>query len=154
MLRFKSGDNNTRLRMGISVGEVMSKRVVCVETDTPLAKIARVMRSKNVGCVVICEKGKPVGVVTEWDIMRKVIERNLEPKKLTAKDVMSKPLIWVGKDTDVMEALKIMVKKKIRRLPVVEKDKLLGIVTLADLFSIAQEHEEMAAEVEKIVERK
>ena len=138
----------------ITVGELMSEKVVVVEGDTPLAKVAQTMRKKNVGCVVVCERGKPVGVITEWDIMRKVVEKNLEPRRFSARDVMSSPLISVRRDTDAMEALKLMIKKKIRRLPVVEEGRLLGIVTLVDLFSVLQENKEVAPEIEKIVGRK
>ncbi len=140
--------------MGIPVKELMSEKVVTVEVDTPLAKVAETMRRRNVGCVVVCERGKPVGVITEWDIMRKVVEKNLEPGRFRARDVMSSPLISVTRGTDVMEALKLMVKRRIRRLPVVEGGRLLGIVTLVDLFSVVQERREMVAEVEKIVGRK
>jgi CBS domain-containing protein len=138
----------------ISVGELMSEKVVTVEVDVPIAKVAQTMRRKNVGCVVVCEKGRPVGVITEWDIMKKVVEKNREPKRFSARDVMSAPLISVKKDTDAVEALRLMVKKKIRRLPVVEGDRLLGIVTLVDLFSVLQEDKKIATEIEKIVGRK
>jgi CBS domain-containing protein len=138
----------------ISVGELMSEKVVTVEVDVPIAKVAQTMRRKNVGCVVVCEKGRPVGVITEWDIMKKVVEKNQEPKRFLARDVMSAPLISVKKDTDAVEALRLMVKKKIRRLPVVEGDRLLGIVTLVDLFSVLQEDKKIATEIEKIVGRK
>jgi CBS domain-containing protein len=140
--------------MRIPVGELMSERVVTVEVETPLAKVAKTMRSKNVGCVVVCERRRPVGVITEWDIMRKVVEKNLDPSKFLARDVMSTPLISVTRGTDLMDALRLMVKRKIRRLPVVERNRLLGIVTLVDLFSVAQERGETAAEIEKIVGRK
>jgi CBS domain-containing protein len=102
----------------------------------------------------VCERGRPVGVITEWDIMRKVVEKNLDPSKFLARDVMSTPLISVTRGTDVMDALRLMVKRKIRRLPVVERNRLLGIVTLVDLFSVVQERGEMAAEIDKIVGRK
>jgi CBS domain-containing protein len=140
--------------MRISVGELMSEKVVTVEVETPLANVAKIMRRKNVGCVVVCEKGRPVGVITEWDIMRKVVEKNLDPSKFLARDVMSTPLISVTRGTDVMDALRLMAKRKIRRLPVVERNRLFGIVTLVDLFSVAQERKEMAAKIEEIVGRK
>ncbi|MEM2282806.1 MAG: CBS domain-containing protein [Candidatus Hadarchaeales archaeon] len=139
-------------RPRISVGELMVKEVVKVDADSTLMEVAKKMREKNVGCVVVCEGKKPVGIITEWDIMEKVVAKNIKPGERRAKDVMSAPLISVNRKTDVLEAFKIMRAKKIRRLPVVEGGKLLGIISLIDMVSVFQR--ELAAEAEELIEKR
>jgi CBS domain-containing protein len=107
----------------------MVKNVLSTETSTNLVDAARLITEKGIGCVVITEDGRPVGMLTERDIMREIIN----DKNAFRKDVgsfMKRPLISVSPDTAVVDALDLMRKKDIRRLPVVNKGKLEGIVTV------------------------
>jgi len=107
----------------------MTKNVLSTEKSTQLVDAARLMTEKGIGCVVITENGKPVGVLTEKDIMKEIVK----DKNVFQKDVgsiMSRPLVSVPPDTPVVDALDLMRKRDIRRLPVVNGERLEGLVTV------------------------
>ena len=107
----------------------MTKNVLSTEKSTQLADAARLMTEKGIGCVVITENGKPVGVLTEKDIMKEIVrDKNVFQKDVGS--IMSRPLVSVPPDTPVVDALDLMRKKDIRRLPVVNEGRLEGLVTV------------------------
>lgn len=115
------------------VSQIMSKNVIIVDASEKVLKALQIMAEKGIGGVVVVENGKPVGIITERDIAKKLVQdKNTLDKKV--KEVMSKPLITVSPDTGIFEALQIMRKNNIRRLPVVSKGKLEGIITEKDLL--------------------
>ena len=120
-----------------TVKGVMTRTPVTIKPDAPVRKALQVMIMKDIGSLVVVKKGKPVGIITERDVTR----RSLRPVKVGKKvydrpvtSLMSRPLITVLPSTPVWEAFEKMVTRKVRRLPVVEKGRLLGIVTERDLF--------------------
>jgi CBS domain-containing protein len=90
---------------------------------------AEKMRKMNLGSAIVMHKGKPVGIVTERDILYKVAAENLVPSTITLRKIMSSPVISVTSDTPVKDAMKIMGEKRIRRLLVTERGKPLGIIS-------------------------
>ncbi|MCD6493846.1 MAG: CBS domain-containing protein [Archaeoglobaceae archaeon] len=122
----------------LPVKEIMT-REVCVEfKDTSLLNASRKMIKYGVGSIVVVENGKPVGIVTEKDLIEKVISRNKIPSEVKLKDIMSYPLITITPSTSLMEAARIMLKKGIRRLPVVDgMGNLVGIVTDNDILRVS-----------------
>jgi CBS domain-containing protein len=111
---------------------VMVSPVETVKSTDRLAYAMKKLVKKNIGCLVVVEHKKPVGIITERDITRKVVETT---KVLTAqvKRVMSCPLITVTPNTPVPKVLYLMLKYGIRRLPVIEKEELVGLVSERDL---------------------
>ncbi|MBS7658525.1 MAG: CBS domain-containing protein [Candidatus Bathyarchaeia archaeon] len=115
------------------VSQIMSKNVITVDSSEKVLRALQIMAEKGIGSVIVIENGKPVGIITERDIAKKLVQdKSTLDKKV--KDVMSKPLITVSPDTGIFEALQIMRKNNIRRLPVVSAGKLEGIVTEKDLL--------------------
>ena len=115
------------------VSEIMTKNVLTVEASSKVEDALRVMAEEGIGSVVVTKEGKPVGILTERDIVRRIIkERNILDRRVG--EVMSKPLIVASPETGIFEALQTMRKNNIRRLPVVSGDKLEGIVTEKDLL--------------------
>ena len=97
--------------------------------------IAIQMKEKGRGGIIIVDDdAKPIGIITERDIVRKVLAEYKDPKNVRASDVMSQPLVTVGPEVHVSEASLIMAKYNIRRLPIVVDNRLTGIVTLKDLW--------------------
>lgn len=112
-----------------SVSQIMTRNVLSTETSTHLVGAVRLMTDKGIGCVVVTENGKPVGILTERDVMKEIVK----DKNVLEKDVgslMTRPLISVSPDTPVVDALDLMRKKDIRRLPVVDEGKLVGLITV------------------------
>jgi CBS domain-containing protein len=114
-----------------SVKDIMTKDVVTLDADRCVLEAAQLMAEKSLGCIVIVIKGYPVGIITERDIVRRIVAKHASPDmKLT--DVMTKELITVDPDTSLREAARIMQKNKIRRLPVLKNNQLVGIVVASD----------------------
>jgi signal-transduction protein with cAMP-binding, CBS, and nucleotidyltransferase domain len=105
--------------------------------------LANQMKEKGTGSVIVTEYATtsdgsktttmPAGIITERDIVRRVVAESMDPKTTTAYEIMSKPLITVGPEASVYDAALIMTKYKIRRLPIVRDNTLLGIITSSDL---------------------
>jgi len=111
------------------VSQIMTKNVLSTETSTNLVDAARLMTERGIGCVIITENGKPVGVLTEKDIMKKIV-RGKNVFQENVQTLMSQPLVSVPPDMPVVEALDLMKKKNIRRLPVVNEGRLEGLITV------------------------
>ncbi|WP_457591081.1 CBS domain-containing protein [Geoglobus sp.] len=119
----------------IPVKEIMTREVCTVSKEDTVLNASRKMIEYGVGSVVVVEESKPVGIVTERDIIVKVVSRNRVPAEVTVEEIMNYPLITVTPETSAREAGRIMLRKGIRRLPVVNGDALVGIVTDTDLLS-------------------
>lgn len=115
------------------VKSIMTTNVVTVHSSEKILDAAKIMSEKKIGCLVVLENGRAAGIITERDILRRVVAKSLDPTKVSVVEIMSKPLITVSPDDSVRDAARIMVKNKIRRLPVVEGLRLIGIVTSTDL---------------------
>lgn len=118
----------------MQVSEIMSKDVVTVPSDAPVAEAAREMRDRDIGDVIVADGGRPTGIVTDRDIAIRVVAEGQDPSSTTVRDCCSGSVMTVlaADDTDV--AVRTMREKAIRRLPVVEDDgRLVGVVSLGDL---------------------
>ncbi len=119
----------------LEVGDIMTPKVVTEEEDTPVTKISKDMEAFGIGSVVITRNGKPAGIITDRDIALKVTMENRVPGEIKAKDIMSTPLITVEPDMPVDKACEILAKNGIRRLPVLDGDKLVGIVSVRNILT-------------------
>ena len=121
------------LLMPLKLEEIMTKDVVTVKTSVTVEKAVDLMNKHEIGCLVVVNSRNPIGMVTERDILKRVIPQIKKSEKTKISDVMSKPLITAAPATQVGEAAKLMFKRKIKKLPVVEDGQLVGLVTLTDL---------------------
>ena len=101
--------------------------------DINIIEAIKLMQEKHLHNLIVMNKDEPIGIVTERDLVRKVLGENKDPTKLQIHEVMSSPLITISPEEDIQEAAKIMVEKDIRRLPVIERNKLVGLVTVSDI---------------------
>ncbi|NOZ76120.1 MAG: CBS domain-containing protein [Euryarchaeota archaeon] len=118
------------------VRDVMTREVVTVESGTSIRDAAREMESHDISSIVVVRDGKPTGIVTERDLVRKVMLAGL-PLEKEIDEVMSTPLITVEPGTELSEVSRIMAEANIRRLPVKEGEELVGIVTATDVFEFS-----------------
>jgi len=109
------------------------RNVATVNSTESVLHASQIMRKQEKGSLVVLEGGEPVGIITERDLVRRVVANNLDPAQTRVSEVMSKPLLTANPDTSIGEAARIMVDNGIRRLPIVEGDRLIGIVTAVDL---------------------
>jgi len=129
-----------------TVKDLMSKEPVMIESDKTVREAASLMVQKGVGCLLVSDKGRTVGIVTERDFVTRVLAESFAPDKVRVSDVMTTPLFTVASNSTIQEAADMMISYKIRRLPVVDDGVLLGIITASDLaksLSAASENESM-----------
>ena len=118
----------------MKVKDVMHRGVEWVEPQTPIAEIARKMRDEDIGAVPVGENDRLVGMVTDRDIVTRGLAKVRNYMDLVASDVMTKPIVYARADEDVEDALHIMAKNQIRRLPVIDENKrMTGILSLGDI---------------------
>lgn len=127
------------MELKISVKDIMTRNVVTVDIKSDVQKLAKKMLTYKVGSVIVTDKSQPVGIVTERDIVKKIVSKNLKAEEISIKDLMTTPLLTIPSTEDVNEVMQKMVKLEIRRLPVVEKGKLVGLVTDTDLIAISSQ---------------
>jgi CBS domain-containing protein len=134
----------------MKVKDVMHRGAEWVEPHTPIAEIARIMRDDDIGAVPVGADDRLVGMVTDRDIVVRGLTANRDCREVTAEDVMSKPIIYARTDEDVEDALHIMEKNHIRRLPVIDENKrLAGMLSLGDIS--AKAGRDLTAEVVRSV---
>ena len=124
----------------MKVREMMTRPIITEDGDTIVTKIAEDMDELGVGSVVITSEGKPAGIITERDIALKVLLKDRRASKVKAKEIMAFPLVTIEAETSVDEACKLAARKRIKRLPVVEKGMLVGIVSIRDLLTRKPEY--------------
>ena len=123
----------------LAVRDVMTRTVVTATPDMSAAEAGKKMVENRVGNILIVEKGGPVGIVTESDMVAKVISKNVKPGSIKLEQLMSQPLITTKSSDDINDAVLVMAQKKIRRLPVIDDGALVGIITDADVIQASSE---------------
>jgi len=121
----------------IFVEDIMTKVPVIGSPNLTIRDIAVLMRSWKVGSVIIIEDGRPVGIVTERDFVEKVVAEDRRPSEVRAAEVMSRPLVTVGPKESVADAGRKMAQLRLRRLPVVVGDQLIGMLTENDITRLS-----------------
>ncbi len=111
----------------------MIKEVLTIDIEENVDNACKIMGEKHIGSLIVTIQGKPIGIFTERDLLSKIIFKGLKLEKAKVKDFMSKPLTVVNPDFNLKEAARIMTQLNIRRLPVIENEKLIGILTSADI---------------------
>jgi CBS domain-containing protein len=114
-----------------AVKDIMTKEVTTIGSDKSVFEAAELMSEKGLGCVIVVIKASPVGIITERDIVRRIVAKRAS-LDVKVTEVMSKTLITVDPDTSLKDAARIMSTNKIRRLPVLKNNKLVGIVVASD----------------------
>lgn len=125
----------------MKISEVCNRDVATVTRETPLSEAACMMRERHVGSVVVVDSaasGKPIGILTDRDMVIEVLAAGIEPRTISVGDIMSAPLFTARESDDVMALLKSMRIRGVRRVPVLdEAGRLAGITTLDDLLVVA-----------------
>jgi CBS domain-containing protein len=139
------------LRTRMVVKDIMSSPVVILSEDTTSNKVANIMDENDLGCVIITNKtGKPVGVITERDLVIRVLAKNLVPDAVKAKEIMTSPVVTIEPEATITEAARRMSRLDIRRLGVVYKGNLVGLVSSRDILGVMPELIEIIQERTRI----
>ncbi len=117
----------------ILVRDIMSKNIKTVRTDDSAHDAVVKMNKFDVGSVIVTNNNRPIGIITSKNILTRVVEPRLDAGTIRAKDIMSSPLMTIEPDASVEDAAKIMAQRRIKKLAVMDKDKILGILSTSDI---------------------
>ncbi len=117
------------------VRNVMKFNVVSINSSSTVSDAAKMMKDANIGCVIVTENNTAVGILTERDLVRKILALQ-KPLSTSVKDIMSTPLVMIDPEESLWELAEMMKQKQIHKVPVVEHGKLVGIVTATDLTRV------------------
>ena len=134
------------MKSGYKVYDCMTTKPISVSSGASLEECAKVMSENHVGALVIKDNHDSKGLITEQDIVRKVIAMGINPLTKNVKDFMEKKLLTVSPNDDIYEALIKMRDSNIRHLPVVDKGKMVGLLTLKDILKIEPQLFELLVE--------
>lgn len=123
----------------MKVKKAMHQGVTWVDPNTPVAQLACLMREHDIGAIPIGEKDRLIGMVTDRDIVCRCIAPGLDPNATSARDVMTEGIVFCLDRHDVKAAARIMERKKVRRLPVIDgkKKRMIGMLSLGDVYGAA-----------------
>lgn len=128
----------------MKVSEIMIKKVKTVAPGDTVKTAVLVMNRYNIGSVVVVAAGKPIGIITERDILRRIVALNKQPGKILCKTIMSRPLKIIHPDTGLLDAIERMSRNNIKKLIVTENKELVGILSVTDIIKSGQKIEDDA----------
>jgi len=127
--------------MGQSIKEVMTSDVRACEPNASVTEVAKLMAREDVGPIPVVEEGRLVGIVTDRDLVVRVLAEGRDPQSTTVGEIASRDVVTVSPDEDLDRALQLLAQHQVRRLPVVEGDRLVGIVAQADVARTGKDRE-------------
>jgi CBS domain-containing protein len=119
--------------MEIRVREMMKKQILSIDASLTVKDAAKIMEDSGVGCLVVTEKNIPIGIITERDFVTRITSIG-KPSSTQVRKIMSSPLISIGPDESAKKLAEIIKEKNIHKIPVIEENKLIGIVSATDLI--------------------
>jgi CBS domain-containing protein len=120
--------------MSLQIKDVMVTNLITIEAEETTKKAAELMDKHDIGCLIVVSYGNPIGIVTEQDMLKKVLLQRKDSGKTKVGHVMSAPLITAHPQTDIRDAVLLMNERRIKKLPVMEGGKLIGLVSLTDVM--------------------
>ena len=139
------------LRPRMLVKDVMTSPVVTIDEEGIVHEAAKLMEKSDVGCIIVTDKkGRPEGIITERDLITRVLAKNLLANKVKAKKVMTSPLLTIDPDESLTEAARKMSRLNVRRLGVIYKGNLVGLISSKDILAVTPELLETIQERAKI----
>ncbi len=136
----------------ILVKEAMKTNLITVKPTTTVKECAQIMRKESIGNCIVVDK-KPIGIITESDILKKVVAEDLKASDVLVEEIMGTPIIVISPYVDLEEAMRTMSKCNIRRLPIIEDGELIGIITQKDILRLSPILMEISREWGNIIGR-
>ena len=117
----------------LKAGDVMVREVITIDENASVKEAADIMNQFEIGSIIATRKGKAVGIITERDLLKRIVAEGKNAKKTRVKGIMSSPLVVITPNTDLEEAARLMFEKKIKKLPLSDQNRLVGLVSLTDI---------------------
>jgi CBS domain-containing protein len=120
----------------MSLERICSKAVVTISPDATVLEATKLMQSKHIGCLVVIDESRPIGILTDRDIVLKLVASEKKPAETAVKEIMTVNPTMVNVNYDLLDAVRLMRNRGVRRLPIVDEHRhLLGIITMDDLLT-------------------
>ncbi len=132
------------------IRDLMVKEVITLQAHASVYQAVKLMNENKIGCLVIVRDGETAGILTERDLLERVLEKCKNPKETNVFEVMTSHVITGNPEMEISEATRIMFENRVKKLPLVEGNKLVGIVTLTDIARATCVDEETIELVEKL----
>src|SRR3972149_3433089 len=120
--------------MSLQVKDVMVKNLITVEAEDTVKKAAELMDKHDIGCLIVINYGNPIGIVTERDMLKKVVCERKDPGRTKVVNIMSAPPVTAPPQAEIRDAVRLMNERRIKKLPVIEDGNLIGLVSLTDVM--------------------
>jgi CBS domain-containing protein len=111
----------------------MVKDVVTVQTDVSAHEAVKLMNKNRIGCLIAVYNGEILGIITERDLLEKVLEKSKNPKETKVSEIMTRQVVLGTPDMQLVEATRLMFKNKVKKLPIAKGNRLMGLITLTDI---------------------
>ncbi len=138
-----------------TVKEILNSKgyeIWSIGPDDTVFRALELMAKKNIGALVVLEETKVLGILSERDYARKVILQGKRSKEISIREIMTSPVCFVRPEQDIQECMALMTDKHIRHLPVIENNRLLGIISIGDVVkAIIAEHEFTISQLENYI---
>jgi len=122
------------LGFNVNVEDIMVKKVITVDKDETVSNAVDKMNVHSIGCLIVVSEGIAVGILTERDLLKRVLAKAKDPRETKVNEVMTQPLIYVSPDTDIDKAKAVMSRFRIKKLPVIGSEgHLVGLITVTDI---------------------
>jgi CBS domain-containing protein len=115
------------------IEKLMTRNVITLPADASVYDAVKLMNKNRIGCLVVVDNSHIVGILTERDLLERVLEKCKNPKETRISEIMTRHVITGKPDMELSDATKVMFKNKVKKLPIIEKNRLVGIVTLTDI---------------------
>ncbi|UCE15257.1 MAG: CBS domain-containing protein [Candidatus Bathyarchaeota archaeon] len=119
------------------IEKIMVKNVITMEKDVSANDAVEIMNKNRIGCLVVVDQDRVVGILTERDVLERIVGKCRDPKETRVSDIMTKQVIVGKPDMQLAEASKLLLEKKVKKLPIVDGNRLVGLVTLTDIVRVA-----------------
>jgi len=135
----ESKNKTAKLVIPIKAENVMATEVAIMEENVSAKEAAEVMAQEGISAIIVTVNGKAQGIVTERDILKRIVVEGKNSSNTKVKEIMSSPLVVIEPNTDLEKAARLMLEKKIKNLPVIHEKRLVGLINLQDICRIQPE---------------
>jgi len=120
--------------MSLQVKDLMVTNLITIDAEATVKKAAELMDKHDIGCLIVVSYGNPIGIVTERDMLQRILLQKRDIAKTRIGNIMSAPLIATTPQTDIRDAVQLMNERRIKKLPVIDEGELIGLVSLTDVM--------------------
>jgi len=134
----------------MEIEDIMIHKVITIDPNATVQEAARLMNRHEIGCLIVVQRGNVVGIMTERDLLKKVVEQSRSPEKTKVHEIMSRRLVVGTPQMEIPDAVRLMLQKKIKKLPVVIEGRLIGLITLTDIARTTRIEPQMVSVIKEL----